>query len=91
MEWPRRDTVPFMPTLSKKPMTFGPGPQPRDPAGQFARMPKGPEAVLEAGGTPQGWAPGLGVGTAPNKTGVIPWPPAKASPSPFRNLSNGRK
>jgi hypothetical protein len=69
----------------KPPMRFGVQ-QPRNPAGQFDRMPESPEEVLEQGGRPQGWVPGLGVGTAPAFRGKIPWPPAKAPPPPFRNL-----
>lgn len=76
--------------VNKLPMTFVSAPQ-RDPAELFARLPKDPETVLQAGGTPQHWAPGLGVGTAPNKRGVIPFEPVQGRPSPFRNLSNGRK
>lgn len=73
-----------------KPMRFG-APQPRDPKGQFLRMPESPEQVLEEGGRPQGWTPGLGVGTAPAFRGKIPWPDAKVPPTPFRNLQSGRK
>lgn len=73
-----------------KPMRFN-SPQPRDPSGQFARMPESPAEVLEEGGRPDKWSPGIGVGTAPGARGKIPWPPAKQPPTPYRGLSSGRK
>jgi hypothetical protein len=75
----------------KPPMTFGNVPPQVDAAEQFARMPISPEQQLKDGGRPEKWSPGLGVGTAPPNRGKIPWPPAKAPPTPFRNLSSGRK
>lgn len=70
-------------------MKFGsPGPQGKE--GQFERMPVSPQQVLLSGGRPEKWQPGLGDGSAPCKTGVVPWPNAKAPPLPFKNLSNGR-
>jgi hypothetical protein len=54
-------------------------------------MPPDPEKVLQSGGSPAKWVPGLGVATAPQKRGDVPWPPAKAPPTPFKNLQQGRK
>jgi len=74
----------------KPPMRFDNPPAP-DRAEEFARMPVSPAQELQEGGRPTKWSPGLGNGTAPVKTGVVPWPDAKVPPSPFRNLSSGRK
>lgn len=66
-------------------MRFGPEVVPNTDE-QFARMPVSPADQLKNGGSPEKWSPGLGDGTAPVKTGSIPWPSAKVPPSPFRNL-----
>src|SRR5689334_17103225 len=57
-----------------------------DRAEEFARMPVSPAQELQEGGRPTKWSPGLGNGTAPVKTGVVPWPDAKLPPTPSRNL-----
>lgn len=75
----------------KRPMKFGPPPQPRDPAGQFARMPPDPAEVLAEGGRPDGWAPFIGQSTARTFGNEVPWPPAAAPPAPFKGLATGRK